>query len=430
MALTDDSTRQKKRRRAFVIGAGVSGLAAATQLASRGVAVTVYEAAGQAGGRCRSYYDPALDQIIDNGNHLVLSGNGAVGRYLERIGARGVLAGPRRAVLPFVDLKSDARWVLRLNGGPIPWWIISEGRRVPGTAPLDYAPYARLMFAARKETIAQVAPTKGALWDGLMRPFLLAVLNTEPEAGSAQLAGQVMRETLARGGRACRPRIASPHLAAAFIDPALTFLEKKGAKVELGKRLRALVKDGGKILALEFPDATVPLGAADMVVLAVPPWVAKDLLPDLTVPTEFRAIVNAHFRFAPPKGTPPILGVVHGTAEWIFSFTDRISVTVSSAEAIVDRDREELAHIFWQDICQALQISSEIPVPRWQVVKEKRATFAATPEQDMKRPPAKTAFRNLVLAGDWIDNGLPATLEGSVRSGDKAAALALKRLAL
>jgi hypothetical protein len=156
--------------------------------------------------------------------------------------------------------------------------------------------------------------------------------------------------------------------------------------------------------------------------------VARDLVPDLTVPTEFRAIVNTHFRFTPPKGTPLILGVINGTAEWIFSFEDRISVTVSGADAIVDRDREELAKLFWQDIRQALRIDAEMP--RWQVVKEKRATFAATPEQDMKRPPTRTAWRNLALAGDWIDNALPATIEGSVRSGDAAAALALKRLAL
>ena len=427
MTVTEDPAGAKKRR-AFVIGAGVSGLAAATQLAARGVAVTLYEAAGQAGGRCRSYYDPALDQVIDNGNHLVLSGNGAIARYLERIGARGVLAGPRRAVLSFADVKSDQRWVLRLNGGPLPWWLFSNSRRVPGTRPADYAPYARMMFATRKETIADVAPTKGLVWERLMRPYLLAVLNTEPEAGSAQLAGQVMRETLARGGRACRPRIATPTLSAAFIDPALAFLEKKGAKIEMSKRLRALVTDSHKVLALEFPDATVPVGPRDMVVLAVPPWVAKDMLPDLTVPTEFRAIVNAHFRFTPPEGSPPILGVINGTAEWIFSFEDRISVTVSGAEALVDRDREELARLFWQDICQALRITADMP--RWQVVKEKRATFAATPEQDMKRPPTKTAWRNLALAGDWIDNGLPATIEGSVRSGDAAASLALKRLAL
>ena len=156
-------------------------------------------------------------------------------------------------------------------------------------------------------------------------------LNAAPESGSAQLAGQLIRETFARGGRACRPRIATPTLAAAFIDPALAFLQAKGAKVEMGKRLRNLVADRGKVLALEFSDATVPLNASDMVVLAVPPWVAKDLLPDLTVPTEFCAIVNGHFHCPAPKGAPPILGVIGGTVEWVFTFHDRISVTVSES---------------------------------------------------------------------------------------------------
>jgi hypothetical protein len=114
--------------------------------------------------------------------------------------------------------------------------------------------------------------------------------------------------------------------------------------------------------------------------------------------------------------------------EWIFAFEDRISVTVSGADAIVDRDREDLARLLWDDVCRALRIDAALPP--WQVVKEKRATFAATPEQDMKRPPAKTQWRNLMLAGDWTDTGLPATLEGAVRSGEAAAALALRRSAL
>ncbi len=183
------------------------------------------------------------------------------------------------------------------------------------------------------------------------------------------------------------------------------------------------------VLALEFPDATVPLSPRDIVVLAVPPWVAKDMAPGLVVPTEFRAIVNAHFQFTPPKGTPPILGVINGTVEWVFSFDDRISVTVSGADAIVDRDREELALVLWRDVCQALRISADLP--KWQVVKEKRATLrrhaggrhqAPAPR---KRPGAIWCWR-----ASWTDTGLPATLEGAVRSGETAAALALRRLAL
>src|SRR6185312_5677857 len=91
--------------KAYVIGAGLAGLSAATILAARGVSVTLIEAAGQAGGRCRSYFDSVMDGVIDNGNHLVLSGNHAVHAYLARIGAHDALAGPPRAEFTFVDLR-------------------------------------------------------------------------------------------------------------------------------------------------------------------------------------------------------------------------------------------------------------------------------------------------------------------------------------
>jgi hypothetical protein len=164
------------------------------------------------------------------------------------------------------------------------------------------------------------------------------------------------------------------------------------------------------------------------VVLAVPPWAAADLLPGLTVPNDFRAIVNAHFKMAAPAGAPAMLGVIGGTAEWIFSFSDRISVTVSGADAIVDQDREALATRIWADVAKALNIAA--PMPAWQIVKEKRATFAATTAQDARRPAAGTQWRNLFLAGDWTQTRLPATIEGALRSGEVAAALALKHLSL
>ena len=124
--------------KAYVVGAGLAGLSAATILAARGVAVTLIEAAPQAGGRCRSYFDPAMDAVIDNGNHLVLSGNRAVHDYLARIGARDALAGPPRAEFAFVDLRNDERWMLRPNEGGLPYWVARGKLRVPGTAGLDY----------------------------------------------------------------------------------------------------------------------------------------------------------------------------------------------------------------------------------------------------------------------------------------------------
>lgn len=150
---------------------------------------------------------------------------------------------------------------------------------------------------------------------------------------------------------------------------------------------------------------------------------AADLVPGLTVPDEHRAIVNGHFAVTPPANAPAMLGLLGGTAEWLFAFGDRLSVTVSAADHLVGEDRETLARRFWSDICRALSI--EAPLPRWQVVKEKRATFAAAPAQNARRPAAATRWRNLFLAGDWTRTGLPATIEGAIRSGETAAALVL-----
>jgi len=148
------------------------------------------------------------------------------------------------------------------------------------------------------------------------------------------------------------------------------------------------------------------------------------LLPGLTAPSKFCAIVNAHFRFAPPPGTPPIMGIVNGLIDWLFAFPERLSVTISGGDHLVDRPREELAQAIWDDVCKAVGIAA--PLPPWQIVRERRATFEATPEQHALRPGARTQWTNLVLAGDWTDTGLPATIEGSVRSGNRAADLLLK----
>ena len=176
---------------------------------------------------------------------------------------------------------------------------------------------------------------------------------------------------------------------------------------------------------LRFGDATTVVEPHDTVVMAVPPRPAAGLLPGLKTPSKFRAIVNAHFRFDPPGHMPPILGVVGGLVEWLFAFPQRLSVTVSNADRLVDMPREELAQAIWRDICAAGALGGELPP--WQIVRERRATFEATPEQNALRPGAVTNRKNLFLAGDWTDTGLPATIEGSVRSGNRAADLVLAR---
>jgi len=413
---------------AYVIGAGLAGLSAAVALAGKGMRVEVSESAGQAGGRCRSYFDAGLGMTIDNGNHLVLSGNASTMRYLRSIGAQNALVGPDNANANFVDMKTGKRWTIKPSDGPIPYWLFDKDARVPGTHTLDYLELGKLLIANGDKTVGDVLSCKGPLWDRLLEPFFLAALNTKPEIGSAALAAQLVRETFAKGGRAFRPRIAHPTLAAAFIEPAVQYLSGKGASVRLGERLKTVTFDGDRVMALDIADRTQPISPDDVVVLATPPWVTGELLPDVSVPDEFTAIVNAHFKIAPPPSAPGMLGLIGGTAEWVFAFPDRISVTVSGADRLVDKAREELAALLWRDVAKVHGLSEELPP--WQIVKEKRATFAATPAQAKKRAKSKTRWKNLVLAGDWTDTGLPSTIEGAIRSGHKAAELAFSRTAV
>ncbi|MBC7581041.1 MAG: FAD-dependent oxidoreductase [Tardiphaga sp.] len=409
---------------AHIIGAGISGLAAAVRLANAGFQIQLHEATQQAGGRCRSYFDAQTQLVIDNGNHLLLSGNRHAIAYAKSIGTEAGLVGPARAQFPFVDIKTGKRWQLDLGNGRIPIWLFDKTRRVPDTRIRDYLALAPLIWSSTSRLIGDAIPCKGVLYDRLVQPLLLAALNVDPPEGSAGLAGAIVRETLLAGGQACRPLIARDGLSAVLVEPAIELLRGKGAGIHFGHELRSYTMTGDRVGTLHFgAEDAIALGADDVVVMAVPPRAAAAMLPGLKVPTKFRAIVNAHFRFDPPAGLPDLTGVVGGLIEWLFAFPQRLSITISGADRLIDVPREQLARQIWDDICKTAGITAGLPP--WQIVRERRATFEATPEQNAQRPGPVTKFKNLFLAGDWTDTGLPATIEGSVRSGDRAADLVL-----
>ena len=412
-----------------VIGAGLAGLSAALRLTAGGERVVIHEATAFAGGRCRSYRDAALGMTIDNGNHLLLSGNHAALAYLREIGAERHLIGPNSAEFPFVDLASGERWMLRFNDGRLPFWVFDSRRRVPGTGPLDYVPLARLLWARPEKSVGEVIACDGVLYRRLVEPLLLAALNIDPPDGSAKLAGAVIRETLAAGGRACQPLVARDGLGPTLIEPALACLQQRGVTLRLEHQLRAIRFAEDRVEALDFGNEAIVFGADDAMVLAVPPYAASSLVRDLDVPTEFRAIINAHFRIDPPAAQPPVVGVLNGTAQWIFAFPGRVSVTISAGDRYIDTARDVLAKTIWSEVASVTGLPSTLPtgLPPWQIVRERRATFAATPAQDTRRPGAQTRWRNLALAGDWTNTGLPATIEGAIRSGNRAADVLARR---
>jgi squalene-associated FAD-dependent desaturase len=419
---------QKKNMPDVIIGAGLAGLSAAVALAEAGREVVLYEAGPAAGGRARSYFDRALGCRIDNGNHLLLSGNTAALAYVETIGARGTLAGPGEAFFPFFDVASGESWTLRPGVGRVPWWVLRPARRVPGAGLGEYLKLLALGRARPGATVADVLGG-GALYRRLLAPLAVAALNTRPEVALASLLRPVVAQTLLHGGRACVPLYARDGLSESLVDPALVWLGQRGGMLHTGRRVAGLEIAGGRVAGVRLADGVVAVAPDDAVVLAVPPWVATEVLPGLMAPEAFEAIVNLHFRCdakpAAEVARAGFVGLIGGTAEWAFVRPGIVSVTISAANHLVNLAPEVIAARVWGDLRAVLGLAEAVAPVR--VVKEKRATFAATGAQEVRRPGARTALVNLALAGDWTATGLPATIEGAIRSGRSAANVLLAR---
>lgn len=410
-------------RTVYVIGAGMAGLAAATKLVEAGEQVVLIEQSPRPGGRCRSYFDTKLNADIDNGNHLVMSGNTDAMSYLKRIQAMdSVEILPAR--YPFIDLENKESWTIDLGIGRIPWWIFSKKRRIPGTKLMDYWRSRKLMSADEGATIVEVLKDTGELYTRFWKPFSIAVLNTEPEAASASLMKPVIMETMVKGGYACRPVLAKKGLGYSFAEPAIEYLEQKNAQIRFGTRCKNIELTDNKLSKLILDDLEVSLAENDIVISAVPPNIAGDLFDFVQAPDEFRSILNVHYHLKTTPDVAPITGLLGSIAEWLFCRGNMVSVTVSAAESHIDQPSKVLSQKVWREIALILQMDPETEPPS-RVIKEKRATIAQTPETVAIRPETTTSVHNLLLAGDWTNTGLPATIEGAIRSGHVAAAKCL-----
>jgi len=411
-----------------IVGAGLAGLSTAVRLATAGHRVALHEAAPRAGGRCRTFHDPRLGRDVDNGNHLLLSGNRSAGAFLDLTGGRAGMRTMENAVFPFADLASRERWQIRLNPGRVPWWITRRDRRIPGTRLADYLSGIRLALASTGSTVAHVIRGRGPLWQRFWAPLTLAVLNTTPERGSAALLWRALAETFARGGAHCRPMLAPDGLGTALVDPALAWLAARGVVPAYGRALRGITNEGPRVTALHFAEGPgVPVGDDDRVVLALPPRRLKAVLPWIDVPDDDAGILNAHFVVDDPAilaDCPPITGLTNATAHWVFVRGDMASVTISAADrlGLMEREPDELIPLLWQETAAALGLSG-VRYRAARINKERRATFDQSPAGAARRPAARTPLANLVLAGDATRTGLPATIEGAIRSGETAARL-------
>jgi hypothetical protein len=192
------------------------------------------------------------------------------------------------------------------------------------------------------------------------------VLNTKPAVASAAPLGAVLHETIGRGGVAAIPRFPKQGLSESFIDPALRYLSANRAEIRFGARVAALGIEDGRVAGLSGPNLDERIEPTENVILAVPPWVATELVPGLVAPNQFEAILNVHFRARIPAGEAGFYGLLGGTAEWVFQKdTTASSIIFSSPEWLLSYDRHSERYTVTKDRREIARLRSATELASW-----------------------------------------------------------------
>jgi squalene-associated FAD-dependent desaturase len=432
-------------RRAVVVGGGCAGLSAATALAERGVHVRLLEARRTVGGRSRSWTDPETGDVEDNGQHLVMGCYDEFLRFARRTGGIEHLRFQDRLEIPLLEPTGrrisfrlpplprplDLAWALfRLRGFPVRDVVAARGlidelrRGGPTDERLDAERWLR-GHGQGDEALRR-------LWS----PLVLATVNVDPGSAPATLMGEVLRRALLAGPRASRLGFPDPGLGAVVAEPAVRYLRERGAELVTGAPVRRIEwGPGGRFAAAVTRDGE--RHGAEGAVLAAPHGESAILLGESS--ESFGAeqakalaaspIVAVHLWLDPLPALPPLLGLLDSPMQWVFPRDGNgrggtggyLALVVSGADDMVGLPRKEIRDLALSELRRYLPELRSSRLVRWRVIKERRATPALRPETLSLRPRDPRVAPNLVLAGDWVDTGLPATLEAAADSGHRAA---------
>lgn len=421
-----------------IAGAGYAGLAAAVELASRGVACDIFEASRTLGGRARGIEIDGL--ALDNGAHIL------VGAYTETLRMMRLVEAPA-AVLQRqpLHLEFPGRFRLRAPKLPAPLHLAAALASARGLTWCEKFAALRFMRGLKAQrfrlpvdvTVSELlADQPDKLCRFLWQPLCLAALNTPPAEASAQVFVNVLRDSLAANRTASDLLLPATDFSSLFPEPAARWLAARGSTIHRGTRIGSItmeMEDGSERYFLDGR------GPYRQVIVAVAPQHVTALLgvlPRLTLLHEqlaalrWQPIVTCYLRYPAHVRLPvPMAGVEGGHAQWLF---DRgalcgqhgiIGAVISGPGHHDDLDADALAMGIDAEV---RRIVPDLPEPTWhRIIAEKRATFACTPA--LQRPWAETPLPGLLLAGDYIDGDYPATIEGAVRGGVAAALLAYGR---
>ena len=426
----------------LIIGGGVAGLSAAVEAIDQGILPIIIEKNRYLGGRVRSFVTSDLQRTIDNGQHVLSAAYEKTSWLLKKIGTLDKVFFQDNFETHFVRAPQQ-QLHFRAYLLPPPFHFFFPLLRHHSFTQIQLKDFWNFWWKSwllahdflKELTVSQWLDTCGQgekIRDLLWRPLSLSILNTPPESGSAFLLQQAIHRSFTGSRQKSGLGIPQAWLSEIFADPAENFLRQAGGEIHLLDAVQKIQSSrNGSIQVITRKNSF----EVSHVIAAIPPFALSEILADSPLPelSDLKEKIN-QFNYNPimtinifcrnPLKFPFPISFISSPLQWIFAHPHSgedhgYALVISAADRWVDCSREEVMEMVESEILRLLgvDLKKENPILSYKIIKEKRATIAQTPQSLTLRPKAQTALKNFILAGDWIDTGLPATIEGAVLSG-------------
>ena len=432
--------------RVAIVGAGTSGLAAAVKLysahSSRPFAVTIFESRREAGGRTRSFIDSETGDTLDNGQHLLMGCYTSTIEYLRTIGSEHLLQKQNSLEIPFLLPNEHRMSILKLPAHlPVPLnmsvglfqtdllYQYEKLAAVRFGMGMMMFRYDKQMAHSSCADLFRFAQQPVTLIEKLWAPIVVGTLNLPPEKASAQVFLHTMRLIFLQNKKHSSLLFPKVGLSDLLINPALDYLLSHGCEIRYGQTIQT-IKAGNNLVYVETAEGNTVFDAlifaGNYHDISFMPKEISRIIPIV----KYSPIANAYLWVDKKIVGMPICGFIGTTLEWCFTkpthyAAELLACTKSAADDLMKKDNGEITDIFWNDIKRSFP-NNNAKLIRSVIIKEKRATPLLNVELQLHRPNTKMIIPNLYLAGDLVQNGLPMTIEGAIRNGQRAALEVLK----
>ncbi|MGC1678723.1 MAG: hydroxysqualene dehydroxylase HpnE [Candidatus Binataceae bacterium] len=442
-----------------VIGAGFAGLSAGVALAERGFRVAVLERKPALGGRAYSFEDPDTGDFVDNGQHVLMGCYTEALDFLHKIGSASKLVFQRDLEIEMLTTPGRSATLrtarlpgpLHMSAALMRYGHLSLGERlgvVRGGLKMlamrrrEHPTLEKMTVADLMTALGQGENARRAFW----YPLSVATLNDEPEVSSAALLAEVLKRAFFSRRSDSAFVYSRVGLSDLYCTGAREFIERAGGVVATHSIVEGIeTGDDGLAMRVRLRDGR-RLGAANFI-SAAPPHHLLRILPEWAIADPFFArltelgsspIICVHVWLDREVTRSAFVGFIGTATQWLFNkrriferhgerHPGYLSFVISGARKLVDQPNEEILNLVMNDLGTMIPAARNATVLKAIVLKEKQATMAPEPRSYQLRPKAKTPIANLFLAGDWVQTGLPATIESAVISGRAAAAAVIAR---